>query len=109
PCLLFQIKRCSAPCVGRIDKAGYGELVEEAEGFLAGKSRAVQDTLVGQMNAASEAMDFEAAAKLRDRLRAMSHIQSAQGINPASFTEADLFAAHRSASVKLAGLMPWAD
>jgi excinuclease ABC subunit C len=94
PCLLFQIKRCSAPCVGRIDQAGYGELVGEAESFLAGKSRAVQDTIVKDMNAASEALDFERAARLRDRLRAMSHIQSTQGINPTTFSEADLFAIH---------------
>ncbi len=93
PCLLFQIKRCSAPCVGRIDGQGYAELVAEAEGFLAGKSRAVQDTLVRDMTAAAEALDFERAARLRDRVRAMSHIQSSQGINPTTFTEADLFAA----------------
>jgi excinuclease ABC subunit C len=94
PCLLFQIKRCSAPCVGRIDGPGYRELVDEAENFLAGRSRAMQDTLVSQMNTASEAMDFEAAARLRDRLRAMSSIQSSQGINPSTFAEADLFALH---------------
>ncbi len=94
PCLLFQIKRCSAPCVGRIDEAGYGALVDEAESFLAGKSRAVQDVIVKDMNAASEALDFELAARLRDRLRAMSHIQSTQGINPTTFSEADLFAIH---------------
>ena len=94
PCLLFQIKRCSAPCVGRIDAAGYAELVGEAESFLAGKSRAVQDAIVKDMNAASEALDFELAARLRDRVRAMSHIQSTQGINPTTFSEADLFAIH---------------
>ncbi len=94
PCLLFQIKRCSAPCVGRIDQAGYRELVEEAESFLRGRSRAVQDELVAQMNKASEALDFEAAARLRDRLRAMSHIQASQGVNPSTFEEADLFAAY---------------
>ena len=94
PCLLFQIKRCSAPCVGRIDEAAYDELVREAETFLEGKSRAVQDLLVAEMNQASEALDFERAARLRDRLKAMSHIQASQGINPTSFSEADLFAAH---------------
>src|SRR5690242_1526081 len=67
PCLLFQIKRCSAPCVNRIDAAGYGELVHEAELFLKGKSRAVQDQLTREMNTAAEALDFEAAARLRDR------------------------------------------
>jgi excinuclease ABC subunit C len=94
PCLLFQIKRCSAPCTGRIDEAGYAELVHEAENFLAGKSRAVQETLVNEMNTSSEALDFERAARFRDRLRAMSHIQSSQGINPTTFAEADLFALH---------------
>jgi excinuclease ABC subunit C len=93
PCLLFQIKRCSGPCVGRVDQAGYGELVGEAEQFLAGKSRIVQDRLVGEMNTAAEALDFEAAARLRDRIRAMSHVQLHQGINPTTFAEADVFAA----------------
>lgn len=72
PCLLFQIKRCSAPCTSRIDKDGYGELVREAELFLNGKSRAVQSELAQAMNAASEALDFETAARLRDRIRAMN-------------------------------------
>ncbi len=94
PCLLFQIKRCSAPCVGRVDETGYRELVEEAENFLAGKSRIVQEALIGEMTGASEALDFERAARLRDRLKAMSQIQSSQGINPSTFDEADLFAAY---------------
>lgn len=93
PCLLFQIKRCSAPCTGRVDQPGYRELVNEAEDFLTGKSRAVQDTLVKDMNAAAEALDFERAARLRDRVRAMSHIQSQQSINPTTFSDADVFAA----------------
>lgn len=93
PCLLFQIKRCSAPCVGRIDEAAYVELVDEAERFLEGKSRTVQAKLVKEMETASETLDFERAAKLRDRIKAMSHIQSQQGINPSSFAEADLIAA----------------
>jgi excinuclease ABC subunit C len=80
--------------VGRIDAPGYAGLVGEAESFLAGKSRAVQDAIVKDMNAASEALDFELAARLRDRVRAMSHIQSTQGINPTTFSEADLFAIH---------------
>ena len=92
PCLLFQIKRCSAPCVNRIDLAGYHELVEETENFLNGKSQVVQEDIKAEMTKASDAMDFEAAARLRDRLRAMSHIQSSQGVNPATFDEADLFA-----------------
>ena len=94
PCLLFQIKRCSAPCVNRIDAGGYQELVEEAENFLRGKSQVVQDQLKAEMTRASDAMDFEAAARLRDRLKAMSHIQSSQGVNPTTFEEADLFAAY---------------
>src|SRR6201986_2087366 len=94
PCLLFQIKRCSAPCVNRIDLGGYHELVEEAESFLNGKSQAVQNEIKAEMTKASDAMDFEAAAKLRDRLKAMSHIQSSQGVNPSTFDEADLFAAY---------------
>jgi excinuclease ABC subunit C len=94
PCLLFQIKRCSAPCVNRIDLGGYHELVKEAESFLNGKSQAVQNDLKAEMTQASDAMDFEAAAKLRDRLKAMSNIQSSQGVNPSTFDEADLFAAY---------------
>ncbi len=94
PCLLFQIKRCSAPCVQRIDLAGYNALVEEAENFLSGRSAAVQKELKAEMAEAAEALDFERAARLRDRLRAMSHIQSSQGVNPSTFDEADLFALH---------------
>ncbi len=94
PCLLHQIRRCSAPCTGRIDRGGYAELVREAELFLNGKSRAVQELLAKEMSAASEALDFERAARYRDRIRAMSHIQLHQGINPATFKEADVFAAH---------------
>ncbi len=94
PCLLFQIKRCSGPCVNRIDLAGYHELVEETENFLNGKSQAVQEDIKAEMTKASDAMDFEAAARLRDRLKAMSHIQSSQGVNPSTFDEADLFALH---------------
>ena len=92
PCLLFQIKRCSAPCTGRITETEYEKLVNEAEAFLTGKSRAVQESLVRTMNAASDSLDFERAARSRDRLRAMSHIQAHQGINPATFSDADLFA-----------------
>jgi excinuclease ABC subunit C len=93
PCLLHQIKRCSAPCTARIDKQAYAELVREAELFLTGKSRAVQALLAKDMTEASEALDFERAARYRDRIRAMSHIQLHQGINPSTFAEADVFAA----------------
>jgi excinuclease ABC subunit C len=95
PCLLHQIKRCSAPCVGRIDEENYAALVEQAREFLTGQSRLVQEQLAQQMNAAAETLDFERAAQLRDRIRAMSHIRSRQAINPSGFTEADVFALYR--------------
>ena len=93
PCLLFQIKRCSAPCVGRIGEQDYAKLVAEAELFLCGKSRALQAELAAEMNTAADVLDFERAARIRDRIRAMSHVQSHQGINPSTFAEADVFAA----------------
>lgn len=92
PCLLYQIKRCSAPCVGRIDKAGYAELVSDAKDFLAGKSTQVQAKLGVQMQAAAEAMDFELAALLRDRLRALTFVQGTQAINAEGVGDADVFA-----------------
>jgi excinuclease ABC subunit C len=95
PCLLHQIKRCSAPCVGRIDAEGYATLVAQAKDFLTGKSRQVQERLAKEMHQASEDMAFERAAQLRDRIRAMSNIHARQGINPAGFSEADVFALHR--------------
>lgn len=95
PCLLHQIKRCSAPCTQEIDFAGYAELVREAKAFLSGKSQAVKEELAGEMEKASEAMDFERAAIYRDRLAALSAVQSSQGINPRSLEEADVFAIHQ--------------
>jgi len=92
PCLLYQIKRCSAPCVGRIDKAGYAELVSDAKDFLAGKSTQVQAKLGAQMQAAAENMDFELAALLRDRLRALTFVQGTQAINAEGVGDADVFA-----------------
>jgi len=92
PCLLYQIKRCSAPCVGRIDEAAYGELVADAKAFLAGKSTQVQKKLAEAMTAASDAMDFEQAAVYRDRLRALTFIQGAQAINAEGIADADVFA-----------------
>jgi excinuclease ABC subunit C len=92
PCLLYQIKRCSAPCTGRIDEAGYAELVSDAKDFLAGKATGVQAKLAGQMQAAAEAMDFELAAMLRDRLRALTFIQGSQAINAEGLGDADIFA-----------------
>ncbi len=91
PCLLYQIKRCSAPCVGYIDLASYNGLVREAEGFLEGKSQVVKQELASAMEAASEAMDFEQAARLRDRIQAMSFVTQTQGINPQTVDEADVF------------------
>ncbi len=96
PCLLYQIKRCAAPCTGEIDFAGYGELVREAHEFLSGRSRSVQKELAEAMDKASEALDFEHAAVYRDRLSALSAIQSHQGINPRSIEEADVFAVHQA-------------
>ena len=96
PCLLHQIKRCSAPCTGEIDFAGYGELVREANEFLSGRSSSVQKELAGAMDKASETLDFEHAAVYRDRLSALSAITSHQGINPRSLEEADVFALHQA-------------
>ncbi len=96
PCLLFQIKRCSAPCVGRIDDAAYADLVAEARAFLSGESRAVQQRLVRQMQEASDALDFESAARLRDRIRALTQIQAHQDINVEGVEEADVIAAHQA-------------
>jgi excinuclease ABC subunit C len=95
PCLLHQIKRCSAPCTQEIDFAGYAELVREANAFLSGKSQAVRDELSGEMEKASTALDFERAAIYRDRLSALSATQTTQGINPRNTEEADVFAIHQ--------------
>ncbi|WP_298671162.1 excinuclease ABC subunit UvrC [uncultured Sphingomonas sp.] len=92
PCLLYQIKRCAAPCVGRIDAAGYAELVSDAKKFLSGKATDVQAKLGAQMTAAAEAMDFELAAVLRDRLKALTFIQGSQFINAEGVGDADIFA-----------------
>jgi excinuclease ABC subunit C len=92
PCLLYQIKRCSAPCVGRIDESGYRKLVRQAKDFLGGKSGAVQKEIESQMAAASANLDFESAAMLRDRLRAATFIQGSQAINAEGVGDADVFA-----------------
>ena len=92
PCLLFQIRRCSAPCVGRIDEAGYAELVGDAKEFLAGRSTKVQAKLGGLMNEAAERMDYELAAVYRDRLRALTYIQGTQTIQAEGLGDADVFA-----------------
>jgi excinuclease ABC subunit C len=97
PCLLYQIKRCSAPCTGEISEPGYALLVDEALKFLTGESDEVKRRLQALMDEASLRQDYERAASVRDRLTALSHIQSRQGINPRSVKEADVFAAHQDA------------
>ena len=92
PCLLWQIKRCSGPCTGEIAHGDYAELVGETRDFLSGKSRAVRERLASEMNEAAEALEFEKAARLRDRIAALSAIQGQQGINPRTVEEADVFA-----------------
>ena len=95
PCLLYQIKRCSAPCTKEIDFQNYAALVREANAFLSGRSKAVKDELAQEMDTASTALDFERAAIYRDRLAALSAIQSHQGVNPRGVEEADVFAVHQ--------------
>jgi len=95
PCLLYQIRRCSGPCTGEIDFPGYTELVREAKDFLSGRSRLVKQELAGEMEKASAELAFETAALYRDRLAALSAIQSQQGINPRTVEEADVFAIHQ--------------
>jgi excinuclease ABC subunit C len=97
PCLLYQIKRCSAPCVGRIDEAEYGKLVGQAKGFLGGKSASVQQELAAEMEGASGALEFERAAAIRDRIRALTFVQGNDVINPASLEDADVIAAWQDA------------
>ena len=94
PCLQYQIKRCSAPCVGLINEEEYGASVRDAERFLSGRSTKVQEDLAEQMMAASEAMEFERAAALRDRIKALTQVQSSQGINPRGVAEADIIGLH---------------
>ncbi|MCQ8185588.1 excinuclease ABC subunit UvrC [Parvularcula maris] len=94
PCLLYQIKRCAAPCTGVVSEAEYADLVSEAITFLRGGSKAVQAELSAGMEKAAEELDFEGAARLRDRIRALALLQESQGINPGSVEEADVFAAY---------------
>jgi len=95
PCLLYQIRRCAGPCTREIDFGGYTELVREATDFLSGRSQAVKEELAGMMEHASNEMEFETAAVYRDRLAALSAIQSQQGINPRTVEEADVYAIHQ--------------
>lgn len=94
PCLLFQIKRCSAPCVGRISEQDYGTLVSDAERFLQGKTTTIQSNLAAEMAKAAEDMEYERAAALRDRIKALTAVQSVQAINPKGVAEADIVALH---------------
>lgn len=97
PCLNYHLKRCSGPCGGKISKENYKELVKAADNFLKGKSTRVQETLAKQMLQASEAMEFERAGGLRDRIRALTQVQSNQGINPRTVAEADIISLHLEA------------
>lgn len=97
PCLLYQIKRCAGPCTGEISLDDYAVLVQEARDFLSGKSRSVREQLAREMTEAAERLEFERAARLRDRISALSAIQGAQGINPRSVEEADVFAIAKDA------------
>jgi len=94
PCLLYQIKRCSGPCVGLISAEDYSALVADANKFLSGRSTNVQEGLAQQMQAASDALEFERAAALRDRIQALTRVQEVQGINPRSTAEADVISLH---------------
>ncbi|MZR32439.1 excinuclease ABC subunit UvrC [Sneathiella litorea] len=95
PCLQYQIKRCSGPCVGLINREDYLDVVDEARSFLSGKSHMLQEKLAARMQVASDALDFEQAAVLRDRLKAMAHIQSKQTINLPGVEEVDVIAAYQ--------------
>lgn len=97
PCLLFQIKRCAGPCTGEISRQEYGALVDEARDFLSGKSIAVRERLATEMMVASDALEFETAARLRDRIGFLAQVQATQDINPANVEEADVFAIHADA------------
>ncbi len=96
PCLLYQIKRCSAPCVGRIGREDYASLIEQAHTFLSGRSDDVQQRLAVEMQAAADSLDFEAAALVRDRIRALSLVQGHQDIHVAGVVDADVIAAHQA-------------
>ncbi len=94
PCLQYQIKRCSGPCVGLISPEDYSATVRDAELFLQGKTKGIQEALADQMNTASQEMEFERAAALRDRIKALTQVQTAQGINPQATAEADVIGLH---------------
>ncbi|MDX1575526.1 MAG: excinuclease ABC subunit UvrC, partial [Kiloniellales bacterium] len=97
PCLMHQIKRCAAPCVDLVSREDYQNLVDQTRAFLTGRSHDIQETLSAEMREASERLDFEAAAVIRDRLRALAHIQSHQDVNVEGLDDADVIAAHQEA------------
>jgi excinuclease ABC subunit C len=97
PCLLYQIKRCSAPCVGRIGPADYAELVRQAKQFLAGETPSIQKRLAAEMEQAAESLEFERAAALRDRIRGLTHVQGADRVNLEGVADADVIALHQDA------------
>ena len=99
PCLLFQIKRCSAPCVGRISEPDYKTLVDQAKSFLSGKSGVIQKDLAAAMEDAADNLEFERAAAIRDRIRGLAHVQGNDVVNPASLTDADVIALHQEAGL----------
>jgi len=101
PCLQYQIKRCSAPCVGKVSSDEYRGLVKDAQRFLSGRSTDMQAQLKVQMAEASENMEFERAAALRDRIRALTQVQTAQGINPQTVAEADVISLHLARSLRV--------
>jgi excinuclease ABC subunit C len=94
PCMLYQIKRCSAPCVGFVNEAEYAALVKDSADFLEGRSVELQERLAGEMRDAADRLEFEHAARLRNRIRALASVRAAQGVNPSTFSEADVFALH---------------
>ncbi|MGQ0533399.1 MAG: excinuclease ABC subunit UvrC [Caulobacteraceae bacterium] len=94
PCMLYQIKRCSGPCVGLVSEAEYAALVKDSVDFLEGRSVELQDRLAAEMREASDNLEFEHAARLRNRIRALASVRASQGINPSTFGEADVFALH---------------
>ncbi len=94
PCMLFQIKRCSGPCVGLVDEQEYAALVKDSVDFLEGRSVQLQDRLAEEMREAADKLEFEHAARLRNRIRALASVRASQGINPSTFDEADVFALH---------------
>ncbi len=94
PCMLYQIKRCSGPCVGLVTETEYGALVKDSADFLEGRSTELQERLATEMRNASDALEFEHAARLRNRIRALASVRASQGINPSTFGEADVFALH---------------